>query len=60
MSAAYRESDRAALEVGLEVVHMGTPTHKGQVGVGWQARKEILQHLQALLCIMHIVFKKVY
>ncbi len=60
MSAAYRESDRAALEVGLKVLHVGTPTHKGEVGVGWQARKEVLQHLQVLLCTMQIVFKKGY
>ena len=57
---SYRESDRAALEVGLEVVHVGTPPNKGEVGVGWQARKEVLQHLQILLCIMHIIFKKGY
>ena len=60
MSAAYRESDRAALVVGLEVVHVGTPSHKGEVSVWWQARKEVLQHLQILFCIMHIVFKKGY
>lgn len=57
---SYRESDRAALEVGLEGLHVGTPAHKGEVGVGWQARKEVLQHLQILLCIMHIIFKKGY
>ena len=60
MSAAYRESDRAALEVGLKVVHVGTPAYKGKVGVGWQARKEVLQHLQVLLCTMLILFRKGY
>ena len=51
--AVYREGDRAACEVFLEVLCVGAATHKAQPGVGWQARQEVLQHFQVLLCMQH-------
>lgn len=51
--AVYREGDRAACEVFLEVLCVGPATHKAQPSVGWQAGQEVFQHFQVLLCMQH-------
>lgn len=50
LEVTHCESDRAASEVILQVFHVGACAHKAQACVGWQARQEVLQHLQVLLC----------
>ena len=49
----YREGDRAACKVFLEVLCMRAATHKAQPSVGRQAGQEVFQHFQVLLCMQH-------
>lgn len=51
--ATYREGDRAASEVFLEVVCVGAATHKAQPSVDRQTGQEVFQHFQVLLCMRH-------